>query len=343
MQAMIKKIGLFFVFPILGIFLVGCTTVRTKMPQWALFPEQDYPPEQYAFAPGAGSNLRLAKKNAATSLKNLFNIRMEEARLVTARLYREFGFPSGFHPVFNEEAPPQKPKSVPPPRIRFGKHYTDEENTVHTIAFFNRAEAVKPLAEQMQTGAARVRELLADADSKTDPLPHFSFLRAALLYALQNEESVAKVTLIDPEITSAFQPGFSLTNLLTRVAAAATNVTFTVSATGDSRQNLSSLVGNTLRGIGFVPASNGVLTVTASLRTNSAKHNDARSVRLHYKLDIDVQDRTGRSVASVHEGKTENFPAVEARAQAARAIEKTVNQTLRQQILRTLNRIAGIK
>lgn len=343
MQTMIKIFGLFFVFSILGIFLAGCATVCTKTPQWALFPEQDYPPAQYAFAPGAGSNLHLAKKNAATSLKNLFKIRMEETRLVTARLYRKFGFSSGFRPVFNEEAPPQKPKSVPPPRIRFGKHYTDEENTVHTIAFFNRAEAVKPFAEQMQTGAARVRELLTNADSTTAPLPHFSFLRAALLYALQNEESVAKVSLIDPKTTAAFQPGFSLTNVLARAAEAATNVTFTVSATGDSKQNLSFLIGNTLRGIGFVPASNGVLTVTASLQTNPAKHNDARSVRLHYKLDIDVQDRTGRSVASVHEEKTENFPAVEARAQTDRAIEKTVNQTLRQRILRTLNRIAGVK
>ena len=218
MKIMIKKCCCCFAVSILGLFLFGCATVHTDTPQWALFPEKDYPPAQYAVAHGSGPNHRMAKKNAASALTEGFNIQMAEAEQLTSQLYREHGFPVGFRPVFKEGAPPQKPADIAPPGIRFGKYYTDDEDTVHTIAFFNRADAGKPFAKQMQTRASRVRELLADADSNPDPLSHFAFLRAALLYALQNEGAVAKATLIDPETAAAFRPGFSLTNVLARAA-----------------------------------------------------------------------------------------------------------------------------
>ena len=92
-----------------------------------------------------------------------------------------------------------------------------------------------------------------------------------------------------------------------------------------------------------MPASNGVLNVTVSLQTNPSKRDQARSASLRYQLDIGVKDRNGRSITSVHEKKKERFPLMKADAMAARAIEKTVQQTLRQQMLKTLNKIAGVK
>ena len=340
---MTAKTTRLFALPMLGILLTGCSTIHTDTPEWALFPEKTYPPAQYAVAPGSGSNHRLAKKDAARTLKNFFTIQMTEAQTVTRRLYRSLGLPANFRPVFDENTPWEKPTDLTPPRIQYGKHYTDFSGIVHTLAFFDRQTASKPFVKQMQAGTARVRSQLAAATGEPEPLARYAHFRAALFYALQTETPAARIALLDPQTASSIQTGYSLTDVLSQTAAAATNITFTIAATGDSQHDLSLVISNTLRGFGFTPSANGDLRVTASLQADPVKIDNSITATLQYHLNIDVQTRSGKTVASIHKKKNEHLPLIELQEQTARSIEKTVHQTLHQQVSNTINRIAGVK
>ncbi|MGE4488256.1 MAG: hypothetical protein AB7E95_01780 [Kiritimatiellales bacterium] len=330
-----------FYFALCFLLLAGCTTIPDKTPEWVLFPERTYAPAEYLFAMGSGPTGRIAKKEAVQRLNQLFELRMDEADQLTVQTYRQLGFPAGFRPVFSETAPESKERPSLS-RIRTGKSSADREGNHRVLVYISRAETARPVIARLEKGASDTRRLLAQAKAAPEPFSRFASQRAALLRALQTEKPAAQAALLYPAAVRGFNLGYTISDVLDGAANDAQAVTFRTDITGDSGDIIKKTVENTLRGIGFVPAADGLLTVTGSISTSLDRKHEDQNARAEYHLRLRVQDHSGKTLAQIDTSKTEQFPLMEAEVLASRSVQQTILTELRKEVIDALNRSAGV-
>ncbi len=288
-------------------------------------------------------NLHTAKKKAKENVLLKYNIQMQESRRIAGQTYAAFGLPANFRPVYNPAAPVQ-PEKIPVPKIKIGKNYTDSNQTTHTIAYADRGETARPFASGMEAGAVKVRALTARAEqiSPLDPFSRYALCRAATLTAMQNQLLIIRTALLYPLAAADFDPGYSLSDLFARAAAASTVATVRISIENDTSGIISGLITETVRAAGLTPATNGTLFVTGKFEPSVSQTKDHRNADIKYTLTLRLADRSGRTLVRFHDKHSERYAVAEAEAKTTQALTTAIRQDFAQNITAALNRAAGV-
>ena len=330
---------------LLCLISVSCVTTTApsakKMPEWMLFPEKFYAPDQYLFSRGSGINSRTAKKKASENLTLIYNIQMQEARRIVGATYEAFGLPAGFRPTYTPGAA-AKTDTPPALSIRTGELFTDSAKNTHTIAYADRAGAAKPFITEIKTAAAKIQSLAARADRERDPFTRYALARAATLTALQNELPITRAALLHPASLQGFDPGYTLTNLFARAAAASAAATVKVNIAGDTSGFIAGAVNNALLDAGLTPAATGVLNLRGNFTTKFTQTSDGRNVDISYTLSLSLTGGDGRVIAEFRETKSDRHPLAEAEARTAQFVSTSIRQNFGGKITAALNRAAGV-
>jgi len=302
-----------------------------------------YPDADYLAAAGSGDTAREAQDDAAAALARIFSARVAVDTNVT-EAYRSLI--SGGTEYTEQELEVVDNIRVSADQelinVKFSDARSDELGQFHVVAYMNRQETgniYRGLISKNNSRLENYRELSRFSEGT---LTAYSYINAAYLIALANEQLLEQLRIINAGMAGALTIQLtSLVDIEAEYRQLQSELRFQVSIEGDTDGQVTAFISAELSRLGFSTDSNGSLAVNGSLSFNTS--STERYETVIWNLILNLIDENDRIIAAVEAmNRDQALDAPTAQALALRTIRETIESELISQLFANLIEVAKI-
>ena len=325
-------------FGILLLLLTGCASQPITSPAWLLNPQETYPEGQYLVATGEGDSRRAAENSAAAGLARIFESQIQAEETLSETTTESRGAIESFDQLSELRANIRIGSKQNLLNIQFGEAFTDQRGRVHAAAYLPRAETAEIYRTRIGENNRTIVYLTHQSDTASGPLEKYTFRRAAVRKALENDLLLTQLDIILPGTRERLSLHYDPQTLYSETAAAARDVTFSIQFPGDGGEALR----EALTGMGFSENETAVLRFSGSATFEETDLHRGSLVFVRYRYQLEARTGDGALVLALSGSRREghiNF--AQATDRARRSLRTKLLKQVPREIGKYLDRLAS--
>ena len=266
---------------VICILMTGCTQSpdivnADGVPRWVHGEPANYPNASYVYATGAGSQAELAKDRALGNLAKIFELQIRETSTTTQDVQTQAS--NGVESVQSTARIASKvnihtDKMIKGARIAQQWHNPDDL-TYYALAVLDRSQAGNNIRGEMNRLDRETAFIMANADSRRDPLQKVADLQNAINMQLERDSLQKTLKIIDLK-GRGMPSAWSLSELLEQQDRVLKSLNIRGVVIVDSVGELEKMLRAAMANAGFTHSSNdNGYTLSASVETQGAMLNE---------------------------------------------------------------------
>ncbi len=289
-----RKIIILILKSFLIFLLFGCASTKkgeTGLPEWVKNPNSKYHNALYIVAVGSGSSREVAKRDATTSLSNIFSVDVSfDRRIIEAyaetRKGRDIDVTHSIN-LLTESALKSENKLI---NVREGDTFFDDKSgTFYVLVFINRTETEPLYLDEIKKNDNIVEEYYYLAGETESKLERFIYLKKAQQVSLLND-GLRKMYRIISNIGDAPVAVIPTQKLNTEIYELSKKIVANIKVTGEFREEFAGLLREVTQETGFmIGGDNADLTIKANLKIEPLDL-PREEVFVMWKVIIDVHN-----------------------------------------------------
>ena len=303
---------------------VGCTTSPDSVklrPLWVDNPQTKYPLRYFLAASGQGDTLQDAQQVAVANLSKIYksDVRVDES--LQERYFELMGDRVRYQEQSEFERHVTIRSGLTLINVQYADSFTDETGRVHALAFQNRAKTAAIYATRLNENNLRACYFVGESE-RMPPEVEYSALSAAVAVSADSQMLLEQLDIISPRTKKALQMTHEHDALSKRLAAAAGNVSFSVSIRGDIENRVAAALESMMTDLGFVvSADNPTLRMVGEVSFEDVDLKRDGLAFVRHSVQLGILDSSEKVVVSVLEqGREGHVSRSEAKARCIRSI-----------------------
>ncbi len=331
---------------LLVLLLFGCASAKAEkgLPEWIKNPNFRYHDALYLTAVGSGSSREEAKRDAISSLSNIFSVDVSfDRRIIEAytesRKGRDIDVAHSIN-LLTRSALKSENRLI---NLREGETFFDDKTgTFYMLVFINRAETEPLYLDEIKKNDEITEEYYYLAQGTDNKLEKFIYLKKALQVASINE-GLCQVHRIISNMDDTPAPSISKQKLNIEISELSQRIITNIKVTGAYPEELSGFLREVIQETGFTTGRESAdLIIKANLKIEPIDL-PRKEEFVRWRLLIDVyNEMTGTTMETyTKEGREGHVSLEAARSRALRTVRETIMNEFYIEFNNFLNRSLG--
>jgi hypothetical protein len=326
---------------ILLLFCCASAIVTQELPGWIIEPTSKYHEALYLSAVGSGSSREEAKREAMSSLSNIFRVEVySDRRIIKVYTEKSKGDKIDVDHSINLLTKSALKSENELINVREGETFFDDKRgTFYVLLFINRAQTEPLYLEEIEKNDRVLEEYYRssrEADTKFDK---FIYLKKAIQVASINKELRQTHRLIS-HMEDSLEPPISLQKLNLELYDLGRKIITNIEIIGEFPEEIAGFLREVIQETGFAIGSENVdLTIKAHLKIEPLSlPREGKFVRWRFLVDVN-NAMTGNTMETfTKEGREGHSTLEAAKSRALREVGKIIKDEFYLEFNNFLNR-----
>jgi len=326
---------------ILLLFCCASAVVTQELPRWITDPTSKYHEALYLSAVGSGSSREEAKREAMSSLSNIFRVEVySDRRIIEVYTEKRKGEKIDFDHSFNLLSNSALKSENELINVREGETFFDDKmGTFYVLLFINRAETEPLYLEEIEKNDRVLEEYYRSSRKADTKFEKFIYLKKAIQVASINKE-LRQIHRLISHMEDTLEPPISLQKLNLELSELGRRIITNIETIGEFPEEIAGFLREVIQKTGFTPGNeNADLAIKAHLKIEPLSlPREEKFVRWRFLIDVN-NAMTGNTMETfTKEGREGHSTLEAAKSRALREVGKIIKDEFYIEFNNFLNR-----